>query len=61
MFNFEQFLREGMLEVTKGKPVQERADALNLLESIIAEDMTVEDLVEAISNGTVPVRYVPNA
>ena len=61
MFNYHQWLREGTLKSVEGKPVQEKADALNLIEAIISGDMDVDELVDAIANGTVPVTYVPNA
>lgn len=54
-----QYLRQAVLKITKDKPVQERANALNLLEMIIEGEFDVDEMVERIANGEVPVRYVP--
>jgi predicted house-cleaning noncanonical NTP pyrophosphatase (MazG superfamily) len=57
--SYGQILREGTLEIVKDKPVEEKAEALNIIEAIIEGDMSVEALVNAIEKGTVPKRYAP--
>ena len=59
MFDYLQQLREVTLETSEGKPEQERADALNLIEMIITGGHSVEEIVQAIGDGTVPVVYKP--
>lgn len=59
MLDFAQHLRERTLDIVKEKSTQEKADALNLLEAIIDGEMATDELIDAIGNGTVPVRYVP--
>ena len=55
MFNYNQHLREAML---KGDdPPQKKADNLNLLEMIFSGEMSVDEMVNAIGNGEVPVVY----
>ena len=56
---YTQQLREATLEISKDNTPQEKADNLNMIEAIIEGDMDVESLVDAIANGTLPVRYVP--
>ena len=57
--DYLQSLRYATLKITDGKPVQERADALNLLEMILDGEMSVEQMVDAIGSGTVKERYRP--
>jgi len=57
MHDYRMDMRHAMLEVTEDLPTQERADALNLLEMIIEDDFDVDEMIERIGSGTVPVRY----
>lgn len=59
MFDFNQSLREFVLKSSEGKPVQVRCDNLNMIEAIIEGEMDIPDLVQAIGDGTLPVRYRP--
>ncbi len=59
MHDYRQHLREATLDATKGKPVKERADALNMIEAIITGDMTPEQILDAVLNDTMPVVYKP--
>lgn len=61
MYDFHYALRHAALDATKDKPVQEKADALNLIEAIIDGEMSSEELMRAIMDGNVPVVYAPNA
>jgi len=56
MIDYAHRLRVAVLEM-KHESLQEKADALNMLEQII-EGADVDALVEQIGNGTVPVTYV---
>ena len=62
MIDHCQWLRERTLEMTAGKPVRQRADALNLIENIIQadkDDFDVDKFVEAIANGELIKYYKP--
>lgn len=58
--NYQQLLREAALE--HGATPEEKASALNLVEAIISDEMSVEDIVNAVMNDTLPqVYYVKGA
>lgn len=59
MYDHQQHLREATLDATKGKPVKERANALNMIEAIITDEMTLEQIVDAVMSDTLPVVYRP--
>ena len=57
MYCFQQELREATLKHCSGKSPQETADQLNLIEAIIEDKMSVEEVVNGVSQNTLPVRY----
>ena len=59
LFHYEQRLREAALEQTEGQPVQQRADALNLMEAIIEGEMSPEEIVSAVMEDELPEVYRP--
>lgn len=59
MIDYVHSIRETALKSTEGQPVQQRADALNLIEAIISEEFTPEQIVERIMEGTLPETYKP--
>jgi hypothetical protein len=56
--SFEHSLREGALKSTEGRPVQERCDALNLID-ILDGELTPDQIVERVMGGTLPEFYKP--
>ena len=54
-------LRHTMLDATKDKTTEERANALNILEMIIDGNHSIDDMVNAIESDTVPVVYKPKS
>ena len=58
IYHFDQMLLERTLKLTKGKPPQERADALNLVQAIIEGEMLPDAIVNAVLKGKgLPKRY----
>jgi len=59
MKNYNQKLREGVLEsckLTKKTP-EESAFCMNMIEAVIEGEMSVNQIMDAIENDTLPVRY----
>jgi hypothetical protein len=59
MFDYRQHLREATLDSVKDKPVEDKATALNMIEAIIEDKISIDEMVDAIGNGTLSKRYVP--
>jgi hypothetical protein len=56
---YKQHLREAALDITKHEPVETKAMILNIMETIFDEELSVDQIVDAIGNDTLPKRYIP--
>jgi len=60
MLDYVQGVRETALKSASKYPdVADRARTMNMIEAIIEGEMTPEQIVQAIEDDTLPVRYVP--
>lgn len=60
MFDYRQYLREATLKAVSHQPVADKARAMNMIESIIEGELSADQIVQAIDDDTLPVRYVPS-
>lgn len=59
LYNYQQCIRETIVDKIGNNP-QEKANALNLFEAICENEMSLEEIVDAIKKDTLPKRYTVN-
>lgn len=57
--NYPQRLREGTLAAAAHLPTEDKARMLNMMEAIIEGELSDDQIVDALMDDTLPVRYVP--
>lgn len=59
MFDPQQHLREATLKACADQSPADKARSLNMMEALIEGELSIDQLVDAIVDDTLPVRYVP--